>query len=422
MGNEVKKKRIKKKKVIKAPKIQTIFSIVSIVFILACCIFYGTRLVKYYKIYNPKSETGESLINLGTGIISNSPIVYEGDGLYINSGNYIYKGENVNNYILVNNMIFRIIKINNDKTIDIVLDEYINKLNWDLEIKEFKDTYISEYLNQEFLSILDTDILNKTSVCTNQINAITEVNCDNFDTSNYVRLLSLNDFFNSMNEEKTYLSRESEFLWLHDYSETKVWNISSFSVSSSEPSKMYGIKPVVTLKNSLVLTKGDGTLANPYQIQEDDKIKVGTYLDINDDIYIVYEEGDNYYKIQSNNLIKNIEFDSKSNNYQESGLKEYLETIYLDSLTFKDLLTEIEWNGIKTKINILSINDFKFNSSLKNYYLIDTKDKEVYLYNGTLLSSKVNTKRNVRPCLSIKKDLKIISGNGSKLAPFIVEV
>ena len=36
-----------------------------------------------------------------------------------------------------------------------------------------------------------------------------------------------------------------------------------------------------------------------------------------------------------------------------------------------------------------------------------------------LLHSKVNAKKNVRPCLGLRKDLKIISGNGSKLAPFI---
>ena len=94
----------------------------------------------------------------------------------------------------------------------------------------------------------------------------------------------------------------------------------------------------------------------------------------------------------------------------------------MDSLSFSKLLKEVDFNGVKSKVGILSDEDFKFNSSLKNYFLSDTLDSNVYLYNGSLVSSRVNVKRNVRSCLGISKDLNIISGNGSKLAPFIVEV
>ena len=50
-----KKKRKLKKKLL----FQVIFCSVSIIFILGCCIFYGSRLVKYYKIYNPKDSSGK---------------------------------------------------------------------------------------------------------------------------------------------------------------------------------------------------------------------------------------------------------------------------------------------------------------------------------------------------------------------------
>ena len=67
---------------------------------------------------------------LADSILSSSSFVYEGEGLYNSNGIYIYKGENVNNYVLFSNMLFRIVKINSDKTIDIVLDDYINKLEF----------------------------------------------------------------------------------------------------------------------------------------------------------------------------------------------------------------------------------------------------------------------------------------------------
>ena len=48
MNNEVKKK---KRKI----SFQKIFNLISLAFILACCIFYGTRFIKLYLEYNKSS-------------------------------------------------------------------------------------------------------------------------------------------------------------------------------------------------------------------------------------------------------------------------------------------------------------------------------------------------------------------------------
>ena len=87
----MKKRKTKKRRRMIKPKIQTAFCLISLAFIIGCCIYYGNRLIKYYKIYNPKSETGETLMTLASTITSKSQIVYEGDGLYLDNGNYIYK-------------------------------------------------------------------------------------------------------------------------------------------------------------------------------------------------------------------------------------------------------------------------------------------------------------------------------------------
>ena len=56
MGSKkVKKRRLKK------GIFQTIFCLLSLAFIIGCFIFYGGRLIKYYKIYNPKTDSGESV-------------------------------------------------------------------------------------------------------------------------------------------------------------------------------------------------------------------------------------------------------------------------------------------------------------------------------------------------------------------------
>ena len=190
------KKRRRKKMIIK-PKIQTGFCIISAIFIFSCCIYYGSRLIKYYKIYNPKSESGETLMTLATAISSNSKIVYEKDGLYLENGNYIYKGEDVNNYVLVNNMLFRIIKVNSDKTIDIVLNDFINKMEWDKEYKDYSESSINKYLNDKFLDILDKNILEKTTVCNPKVTKLNEVECGDYTSNDYVRLLGITDILTS---------------------------------------------------------------------------------------------------------------------------------------------------------------------------------------------------------------------------------
>lgn len=420
---EEKVKKRKKVKVIKAPRLQTVFCIISLVFVLVCCGYYGSRLVKYYKIYNPKSESGETLTNLSSEILSTSSIVFEGDGLYSSNGNYVYKGINVNNYILVNNMMFRIIRINMDKSIDIVLDEYINKLSYSDNVVSYNESSIKKYLEEKFLPSIDSDILMETSICLDPISELSEVNCENMGTTS-ISLLGITDFLNSMNDSKTYLSENGEYLWLYNHAKEKIWHTNGSSIANSTPDKLYGIKPVLTLKNSNVYISGDGSYNNPYQIKENYKtINVGTYLDINDDIYIVYEVGEDYLKIESNKVLNDkLIFDKKTNEYGESSLKEYLESDYVDGLSYKDILKEVEFSTGNSKVGLLSLYDLKFNSSLRDYFLSDQKDDDIYLYNASILGSSVSAKRNIRVGLGIKKDLKIISGNGSKLAPFIVEV
>ena len=62
--------------------------------------------------------------------------ITNGDGLYIDDteqGRYIYRGLNPNNYITFNNEEWRIISIEDDKTIKIVKDESLGKMPWDAD-------------------------------------------------------------------------------------------------------------------------------------------------------------------------------------------------------------------------------------------------------------------------------------------------
>ena len=416
------KKRRKRKKRIFLPKVQTVFCILSLIFILGCGVYYGSRLYKYYKIYNPKNEAGEVLLNLPSKIIDDSQVVESGSGLYLINNNYVYKGDEVDNYILIGDMLFRIIRINADKTMDLVMDEYVNKVIWNEEITTYDKSSIKTYLEKTILPIINNDYLVKTTYCTDKVYELSEVSCDDTDNNSYIRLLGINDYLNSLDDDASYMS--GDYVWLYNSGKNNAWHTTEKYLSNSKPNNLYGVKGVITLKNSVTYLKGTGTKENPYTLEENNQgIKLGSYLDINDNVYIVYEVGSNYLKVESNKVIKDKQmFDKTTTDYEKSSLKTYLEKTYLDKLKINDYLTAVDFNGVKSKIGLLSSEDLKFNSDLNNYYLSDSESDEVVVYNGSVSSSAPNIKRNIRYALGIKKDLKIISGNGSKYAPFIVEV
>ena len=265
--------------------------IFSILFIIGCFIFYGTRLVKYYKIYNPKidDEKVELLMN---AIVRNQTIVYENDGLYRIAGMYVYKGNNVNNYVKYSNMLWRIIKFNGDGSLDIVLDENINMLKWDNEVTNFNTSDIYKYLNNYFYKLLDYSQLSNTIICNDVVSDLNNMTCNNKTTDSYVRLLNISEYLNSKTDS-TYINDEDN-IWLLNRNEDSIWNINSGNLSSSTPDNMYYIKPVVTIKNSAVLMSGTGTKEDPYIISEN-KLGIGSYVKIDEDVWYIYgKTNDNY--------------------------------------------------------------------------------------------------------------------------------
>ena len=163
IDNNIDKKEVKggtvstgktKKRHLKKGLIQNVFCIVSFLFIVGCCVFYGNRLIKYYKIYNPKTSSGEAIELISNAILKNTEIVFEGSGLYRTNGLYVYKGDATNNYIKYANMMWRILRTNVDGSLEIILDDSINALAWDVKTKNYVDSDIHKYLNDVILSKL----------------------------------------------------------------------------------------------------------------------------------------------------------------------------------------------------------------------------------------------------------------------------
>lgn len=438
-NKKVKKRRLKK------GVFQTIFCAISLLFIISCCFFYGIRLIKYYKIYNPKSESGESIQLISNALIQGTPIVFEGSGIYRESGVYAYKGIDANNYIKYSNLIWRIVRTNVDGSLEIILDDYINVLAWDFKGNMYSESDINKYLNEIFIKNLDINYLVKTNICNDEMESIDKYSCNEKNSNYYIKLLPANDFLNTVADGKTYVANDGELVWLGTKSiDDKVWHTNGSNLSSSAQNNAYLVKPVVTIKNSTALLDGDGTKENPFIIEKENKsIKVGSYIEIDSDKWIVYEKDNNniklvYSTLYNNGLstyrfdVKKVDFDPKSDN----SLAKLLNTTFYESLSYKDLLLDFDvYTGkydmsykdiytskVTVKVGIQNALDLKFNNDSEGYYLsTKASEEKIFYYKQGILSSKPGMARAYRPTISIKIP-KASSGNGTKEEPFVVEV
>ena len=420
-------KGMKKKKKKKGTRFQRIFCLVSAIFILGCIIFYGARFIKYYRIYNPKVNSGDGSVLLAKDIVGKSEFATdEEDGLFSSGGNYIYKGDIKNNYLKYNNMLWRIVRINSDNSIDIILDDYITLLPWNNTVTNFTDSEIYKYLNNDFLNKLDKELLNKTSFCTDKLSSLTSITCDDQNSDGYVKLLDVANYLNSVNKGKSYLTTSDEIMWLSDYGVDKIWHTNGSNVSQSDVNSFYEIRPMVRLRNTTIYTSGDGTKDKPFIVDKEDKISVGSKVKLGEDTWIVYDNKDNYKLMKENVLEKQIDFDKEKLNYKDSGIMTYLNDTYLNSLSYKDMIIEntydigeyknsifdIKNDTVKTKVGIPSILDINFNSKVKSYFTSTINEERVLVYENPLRPGKVTTYRSIRPCITISKDTKLVYSDG----------
>ena len=146
----------------------------SFLFTLFCIILIvlATLLVfNLFRIYNK----AKNINLLSEYIIKNNEITNK-NGLNKENSSYIFKGETDNNYILYNNLLWRIVKINNDSSITLILDDYINMLP-----KNLINSFFENLTNN-----LNTDYLTKNKVCIDEMND-NEITCNKTNNDSFIK-------------------------------------------------------------------------------------------------------------------------------------------------------------------------------------------------------------------------------------------
>lgn len=189
----------------------------------------------------------------------------------------IYTGEDVDNYIRFSGMNFRIVSVEND-TVKLVSAEDISNVNY---------SGLDEWLDYYYKHIADSskEYLVKTKYCNDNITDTTTKKCKNYTKDRYVYILSMEDINKSLDSEgKSYLYPDT-IVWLANTKSNKEsWTTRSRYYGSDskymEFSKDYnfGIRPVVTIKGSNLITSGTGTETDPYEINDFEPAKADDLL------------------------------------------------------------------------------------------------------------------------------------------------
>ena len=340
-----------------------------------------------FRIYNKTKN-----INLlSEYIIKNNDITTK-DGLNNENSSYTFKGEVNNNYVLYNNLLWRIVKISNNSSITLILDDYINMLP-----KNLINLFLENLTNN-----LNTDYLTKNKICIDEMND-NEITCNKTNNDSYISLLSVYDYLNSFYEEKTFITKDKEIMWLYNNDN----HTNGDSISKSNENNFYEIRPVITLKANTTYKTGNGHKDNPYKI-DDESFGLGSLVKINNDAYIVYDFT-NDIKLMSLYTIDKI---------NRENVLDYLNNDLYEKLDYKDLLNDLTiYNGTYNnkkddifkeketrKISIPNILDIKINNDITNYYLPNKINSFNLIYDNPIIYGDTKTTHKTRYTISLSKD------------------
>lgn len=255
------------------------------------------------------SNKGKLLYN---ELISQNNIVTNDAGLYQVNNQYVFRGETVNNYVKFSNRIWRIVKIDSNNDIVLILDNYFSFMhNWDDRYNEntnynsgyneYSKSRIKDFFNDMYNDSLNSKESNKNVLLTkSSVKKIVDYNLcvdkasvnqelkNNYGCSvtlNNVKigLLTLSDYINASLDSScknsdsrscqnyNYLAKKSGSWWLataNSENNTDVYMVASRGrIFTSKASRIAYIRPVIHLSKNIKYTSGNGTENKPYVIE-----------------------------------------------------------------------------------------------------------------------------------------------------------
>ena len=447
-----------------------IFIAISIVSLASLFIIYGYRFIHYYRLEAnivDDTEISEpiSIYNhLLTYLPEDDILIQKENGLIKNEDNtYYFKGQVENNFVYYSGRLWRIIKTTKDKNIVLISEEIQTLMPYGEDI-EYQNSYLYNYLNNIdeyslfYKTLNNTDILVNTQYCEDTVTSTENVTCEATKSDYQITLLNLKDYLNSGANEG-FLNNNTYF-WLMDFNQNNelyyVFDKGGINTTSEYKTIHHGVRPVITIDGTLLLTSGDGTKGNPYSLDEYEDYKlinvgVGEYLEYNNNLWRIISKQDKSVKAIMEGYIKENDqeiekiFSTKNNTFDindKNNIAYYLNNDYYNSLNNKEYLVKgpfytgkyttdtrdyklVYKEKINAYIGLPQVGDLyinTYNNTLTSLAITDHMNNILYIINenNSLYTSKINEKEKIRPVINLDGNLIALSGEGTKESPYII--
>ena len=262
-------------------------------------------------LYSPVLNCGDkyATVLFTNKVVDDNEVVTSGDGLYTRGGEYVFRGENVNNYVKLDKSLWRIVKITTDDSVVLINEEgagyttpwdnrYNDEKKYDAGINNYSVSRVKDYLdqvyktpdksqNQDILSKKDKARLVEYNLCIGKKSFKSEDKKNTDECKQLLRdqkygLLTLSDFlYASVDpncksaETKTcknynYLVIKGDW-WLMtapNENSYEVYEVKRNGMVEKVYASNYALaRPVIKLNSNVLFKSGKGTLQKPYKVR-----------------------------------------------------------------------------------------------------------------------------------------------------------
>lgn len=442
-------------------KIRPVLIALNVSLLIIIALFYTFRLVKYYLKENGHKDADTTTL-LVDELIKKQSYVDQTKGLVHdkNASIYRYIGKVEDNYLEYSGILFRIVGIDKDNNIKAISDSNLTLMYSGLE-KGFDKSYVYKWLNksdEKYSGIFENNMdstdkyLTNTYLCDDVISDLKNINCEKNNNALKITLLSLYDYASAGGKESYLNNGESYYLSTIDDKNNNYFINTTGDVGLNKiSSKIYGVRPVITIKNDVALMHGDGSKTSPYAVIEKtisklSDVYISKYINYSSNTYRVISTGENVKIALSDNIKdgdKYLEktFGGKNNIYSttKKTIGEYLNNTYYKSIKNNDLIVKssygigsntldnLDYTVVYSKTNtfnigMLTLGDM-FISDTKNVLTMNRGIESSMIINvinkdGNVFGDLIASKYEVRPTMYLKGDISIVSGDGSIDSPY----
>ncbi len=192
-----------------------------------------------------------------------------------------------NNYIWYSGFLWRIMGINADGSVRLIIEENVTAIPWGAEdtALNYDGSHAKDWLNNYFYSRLKgNDIIVEQTWCSETVTDVSSArtNCSNNLSTEKAKvgLISL-DENNLAGADSSYLVNQQVFWTLTPYDGSRAWLVNITGRNSGSVDAAGGLRAVINVNSNVTITGGNGTLgatwsssAGPYILNEDKSIEV----------------------------------------------------------------------------------------------------------------------------------------------------